>query len=415
MWLNHPFPSARIRILSVLKLILITGVYLTLWFPLCATTLNKDFNLSVWKDSSLWDDEARSAAQRIGLTSTQSRQGTETYRAGFPGTRTVLGQKIYAIDMYQKDGKVSQIIFGFINEADAFEHQGLSPADLPAQKRAAFNQLRIRLTKRLGRPSGEGEDLYWSWLEHTLHLRNTSKALLLEINPGKYNPIANAANSIIADKKRVATPPERYVKRDSNGDVYISGIPKVSQGDRGYCVPATWEKVLRHNGLNFNVYDLAGEGDTGVEGSYYALFTGRMKGLLQPHQYKIKHLRFPPEDLKQVATYINKGLPLIWHMDAQKLRYWVNRTRSRRGHLNDDSVDVNMSQSKAGHALLIIGYNLKENEIGLSDSTELGSSETIIWIHAEEAAAAHQRSKELLTVIPPGRSGSRDFLKARWY
>ncbi|MEM6885966.1 MAG: hypothetical protein AAF571_13140, partial [Verrucomicrobiota bacterium] len=131
---------------------------------------------------------------------------------------------------------------------------------------------------------------------------------------------------------------------------------------------------------------------------------------------KVEHLRFSPDNIKMVSSYIDKGYPLIWHMDARDLRIWVNRNRERRTRLPDESAKTELTPGKvAGHALLIIGYNIRENEIALSDSTELGSSETAIWIHASEAKAAHQSRTELLVVIPPGRTGGKNFLKAKWY
>ncbi len=395
----------------------IAVAFLPLFFPIGgqATTLNRDFGIPIWRDNSLWDDDARSAAGRLGLNSTKSREGTETYRSGFAGKTMVLGQPLYAMDLYHQDGKVNRLILGFINDADYHAVHGVPLPNLSANKKEVFDSLRITLTKRLGRPSGEGDTLYWSWLSHTLSLQNNEKAVLLVITPGKYHPTPNRSNSIISDKKRAATPPARYVKRETNGDVYISGIPKISQGNRGYCVPATWEKVLRHNGLDFNVYDLAAEGDTRITGSSFSLFTSRMKGMLQPHKYKVEYLRFTPDDLKSVSSYIDKGLPLVWCMDAQNLRMWVARNRTRRSNLPDETANPDLPGQYAGHALLIIGYNIREQELALSDSTELGSSESAIWIHVSEANTAHSRQTELVAIIPPGKSGSQDFLKAKWY
>ncbi|MEM6885788.1 MAG: hypothetical protein AAF571_12210, partial [Verrucomicrobiota bacterium] len=239
-----------------------------------ATSLNKDFNLQIWKDNSLWDDEARFTASRLGLSGTGGRENSETYRATIAGRTQSLGIPLYAIDLYPKDGKVSRVILGFINEADLYQSDRAAFAQFPQLKNKAFEDARIYLTKRLGRPSGEGKTLYWSWLNHTLALKNTDKALLLDITPGKYSPNSGSKKSVIADEKRTLTSPQKFVKKENNGDVYISGVPKISQGSRNYCVPATWEKVLRHNGLGFNVYDLAEEGSTSVTGSYFNIFTG---------------------------------------------------------------------------------------------------------------------------------------------
>lgn len=391
-------------------------LFLSLSFTAHGQGLNDLFSLPIWKDSNLWDDQAWATAQRLKLKSTQSRQGNETYRAGIQGRQRVMGQKLYAIDLYPKDSKTSRIVLGFASEADVAEYEPTRLARYQEYRNEVFDGLRIALTQRLNRPSGEGDSLYWSWVNHTLHLQNSEKAVLITILPGAYRPNASAESRVISDERRAATPPERYVKRSSNGDVIISGIPKISQGNRGYCVPATWEKLLRHYGLGFNVYDLAVEGDTAITGSTFTRFTGRMSSMLKPHQYQVKYLRFYPEDINSVAGYIDQGLPLIWHMNSQFLREWVRRNSSRRGSLPDSPIYANPSGPIQGHALLIIGYNKQHGELALSDSTELGSSLDAIWIHGEEAAATHQRRTELLAILPPNRSGGkRDFLKAKWY
>lgn len=42
-----------------------------------------------------------------------------------------------------------------------------------------------------------------------------------------------------------------------NGDVYIEGVPMVNQGRKGYCVPATMERVLRYYGFEVDMHLLA--------------------------------------------------------------------------------------------------------------------------------------------------------------
>jgi len=375
--------------------------------------LNDLFGLPIWIDNHLWDDQAWNTAQRLNLRGTQGRQANETYRAGFAGKIQALGQPLFAVDLYPQNGETHRLLLGFVNEADfASAH----PSDLVRARNESFDALRIALTKRLGRRSGQGNSLHWTWLSHSFHLQNTEKAVLLDIKPGTYRPNASPTESLTTDKRRAATPTANYVERSRNGDVLISGIPKISQGDRGYCVPASWEKVLRHYGLGFNVYDLAIEGRTTINGSYFHQFTSEMISMLKPHRYQVERVHFSPDNLKGVATYIDRGLPLIWHMDAYPLRPWVERNQRRRTKLPDGPDLINPTSTINGHALLIIGYNLREKEMALSDSTELGSSIAAIWIRQSEAGAVHQRRTDLLAVIPPGKeSANPDFLKARWY
>ncbi|MEM6821868.1 MAG: C39 family peptidase [Verrucomicrobiota bacterium] len=396
---------------------LLLSAFIALIIPATAQSqgLNREFGIPIWKDSNLWDDEAWATGKRLRLQSTKSREGNETYRASFKGRSEVLGQPLYAIDLYPLDGKVNRVIIGFINETDIPTGE---LANFRAAKAKTRDDIRIRLTRRLKRPVEKKGSMIWSWGQHTLTLKDTSKALILEITKGRYSPTQSAKNKIIDDPKRAAKAIKSYVKSSNNGDVYITQIPKISQGNRGYCVPATWEKYLRHYGLSFNVYDLAEEGNTTIGGSYFTQFTSRMTAMLKPHNYRVQHLRFDPSDLKKLKKQIDSGYPLIWHMNAQFLREWVSRNRFRRDRL-PDTPRYTIPTKMAGHALMIIGYNIRNQEIALSDSTELGSSIPMIWIHAEEAQKMHQRSTELLAIIPPNAKGtagqSGGFQKARWY
>ncbi len=378
-----------------------------------AQGLNEAFGIPIWSDNNLWDDDAGITARRLNLRGTQSRQGNETFRGSFAGER-VLNDHLFAIDLYPLDGKVRRIVLAFANEADLARVSPGALIQLPEIKEQSFLNVKNALTKRIGRPSGEKEVLHWSWLGHTLTLKNTEKAVLLEIQPGSYSPNPSPGSSIIEDPRRAAKKLNSYVVQNSQGDVLISQIPKISQGSRNYCVPATWEKVLRHYGLAFNVYDLANEGDTSVSGSYYTQFTNRVSGMLKPHQYRVEYLRFQPGEIQAVKKYIDQGLPLIWHMNAVQLPSWVQRNRSRRDAL-PDGPDLLAGGNMAGHALLIIGYNIRNQELALSDSTDLGSSQDSIWIRIKEAQSAHMPKTELLAVWPPGKSGSGGHLKANWY
>lgn len=54
--------------------------------------------------------------------------------------------------------------------------------------------------------------------------------------------------------------------RRSQSDVYIDGVPMVNQGQRGYCFPATIERILRYYGVDADMHALALILDTKIEG-----------------------------------------------------------------------------------------------------------------------------------------------------
>jgi hypothetical protein len=58
----------------------------------------------------------------------------------------------------------------------------------------------------------------------------------------------------------------RRVKKTENGDVLITGIPMVDQGDKGYCAVATAERVLRYYGRQVDQHQLAKLTGTSVHG-----------------------------------------------------------------------------------------------------------------------------------------------------
>ncbi|MFT6862583.1 MAG: hypothetical protein ACJAVK_001142 [Akkermansiaceae bacterium] len=66
-------------------------------------------------------------------------------------------------------------------------------------------------------------------------------------------------------KKASRTEVKRNVVTKDNGDVFIEGIPMVDQGDKGYCVVASIERVARYFGLKVDQHELAQLADTTAE------------------------------------------------------------------------------------------------------------------------------------------------------
>jgi len=200
------------------------------------------------------------------------------------------------------------------------------------------------------------------------------------------------------------------IARDSNGDVVIKSVPMVDQGPKGYCVVATAERVFRYLGLDVDQHEMAAvanssaAGGTSPEKMVEALkkLAGRLKvhirelegwnfiefkRMIADYNRTAKHdkkpevnlnsmpaidigqiyARFDPDTLKasrsapgkstfvkfqrMVEDTINRGVPVMWGVEL--------------GLYPENELT---SQSKGGHMRLIIGYNLKANEILFSDS-----------------------------------------------
>lgn len=125
------------------------------------------------------------------------------------------------------------------------------------------------------------------------------------------------------------------VQKDPYGDVYISGIPIIDQGGKGYCAPATCARVLQYYGIDVDMHLLADHMDTArKEGTSMYSVEQSLKFLCRGNPVTYRH--YNQCSRSSVKKFINKGIPLIWCIP--------------------------------GHMRLIIGYNEKKREIIYTDS-----------------------------------------------
>ena len=206
--------------------------------------------------------------------------------------------------------------------------------------------------------------------------------------------------------------PTAHIQRDAaSGDTYVKDVPMVDQGQKGYCVVASTERVMRYYGGDVDANELAqiANSDAGGGTSYNGMIValkkvaarlkvrvrelekmevkdildlvkdynraakkegaslipdpgnmidvaaiyGAMKGdVLREARTKNKSdlNRFQ----RNVAENIDKGIPLLWTVQLGILE------------------DKDLPQSGGGHMRLIIGYNTKTSEILFSDSWGAG-------------------------------------------
>lgn len=60
----------------------------------------------------------------------------------------------------------------------------------------------------------------------------------------------------------------KNVVKKENGDVYLPSVPMVDQGEKGYCVVASVERVARYYGLDVDQHELAQLANTDQNGTY---------------------------------------------------------------------------------------------------------------------------------------------------
>ncbi len=204
-----------------------------------------------------------------------------------------------------------------------------------------------------------------------------------------------------------------HVKKDAtSGDVWIGDVPMVDQGQKGYCVVASAERVMRYYGNPVDANELAQiantktDGGTSTDDMFLALkklgarLKVRVRDVQQGDTIKdllkliadynraakkagvpevpdpghmidvgavyramkgdvLKEVRTKNKsDMtrfeRQIETHIDQGIPLLWTV-------MLGLTTER-----------DIPQSAGGHMRLIIGYNKQKEEILFSDSWGAG-------------------------------------------
>ncbi len=241
------------------------------------------------------------------------------------------------------------------------------------------------------------------------HLPFRAEFVRLSIRPIQKSANFVAASIAARDKAKFVGP--MHVKKEATGDVHLEGVPMVDQGQKGYCVVASTERVIRYYGGKADEHELAEIANSSSSGgtSVNAMIDS-LKKLSQRLRVKVrtveafdipqiqklfaeynrvakraKQAELPPlghmidvqgmytamdgellreartknpsemsRFQRQVAAHIDQGVPLLWSVMLGKLP------------------EKGIPQNAGGHMRLIIGYNSKTNEILYSDSWGMG-------------------------------------------
>lgn len=162
----------------------------------------------------------------------------------------------------------------------------------------------------------------------------------------------------------------KFVRKETSGDVHISGIPMVDQGDKGYCVVASCQRLFSYLHIPCDQHELAeiagsdaGRG-TSIGAFAVALdridntFKVRFKPLLikSPNGSSPDRNARPDRFMALVQEYVDKGIPLLWSLQLG---------------LYPEVPAISM-QTSGGHMRLLTGYNTIKQELIFSDSWGAG-------------------------------------------
>jgi len=173
------------------------------------------------------------------------------------------------------------------------------------------------------------------------------------------------------------------VKREANGNVFISHIPMVDQGGKGYCVVASVQRLFEYYGVPCDMHQLAQIAQSDPEagtstaktnaelGAIDHLFKMRYECLVVNHEGRLVEPFMENDQMyirnnakswdakdfgKTVRKYVDAGIPLLWSLQVGRFK--------EEPPLSE--------QTSGGHMRLIIGYNDQQGKLLFSDSWGAG-------------------------------------------
>jgi len=418
-----------IRFYKKAAFVIVVGLILTRIASGAPATLvlNEAFGVPIFADEFLWDDNAQDVATRLEWPE-ESKTSLESSFRRYPAAgELILGCRPYSNALYSVKGKASSISLVFANKGDAVVYS-LWANNNPQLSRQRQSQLRkfpqqIQndkkkltevLTKLFGEPLadrfGQGRETResvkrWDWNGHAFLLASPrDEYVALRVMSTES---ADAGGKLRIPDSVIREVVANRIEQRANGDVILKDIPMVAQGPKGYCVPATWERVMRYMGVPADMYVLAMAGQTQAGGGtpIDAITAGARESIiLSGRRVNTVSMNFK---VSSVANYIDQGLPIMWDMFSTPTYNMVvdHRVALRRAISDPALWKKELAGARAaakklikdythGHVCMIIGYNKITGEIAVSDSW--GPEYAERWITSEEALAVTRAQAVML-------------------
>jgi hypothetical protein len=388
-----------------------------------AEEVNKALGIPLFDSQSLWEENDAMVAGRLDWP----RESSTSYETGYrwyPYTDnsaiTVLGARALGLFLQGLNNKVAKVSVLFANKGDVAFYSSAQEAarqksdqplnvtdamlkgcqdamrhDKVAVESALKNLFGDSKPARKGRFASTAEaGQRWDWNGTTfLLVAPPNEYVTLRILPTFSFDDADADRKAFASAK--ATLSQR-VKHKENGDVIITDLPMVDQGRKGYCVPATFERVLRYYGLSEDMNILAMAGQTGAGGgTSVQAIQAATYAMIRDAGGTITQKNFSGS-IQEIKPLIDSGKPILFtHFSTPEFNTRVNERMAHRvavANWDDWATRFLPSLKKTAplkpdpewsHICLIIGYNEKTREIAISDSWGRAAKER--WMTEEEA------------------------------
>ena len=408
--------------------------------------INQGIGVPLFGASSFWKESGTDVANRLGLKLEDKTKWETAYRRYFYGDKgndapaPILGGSAYCIALYADAGDApTSALIAFTNDGD-YAGVGLlneqiydleHPAKDHAEKDHEAKEEKLRALKKQvtqlenafeGRRQNEqatltknlttlfGDPTQTSFGDDPVTREDATRwdwngvSLMLTCQPNKYNLLRIIPTELADNHGRTERIPRDEmraklsdaVEHRANGDVIITQLPMADQGNKGYCVPATWERVLRYTGVPGDMYTLSRIGNAGFGGGEWGIGVAeQLDDTLHNYGRRAEVIDIDKIDAISLHRYIDEGIPVFWSLNPDGYKTVADRYHACNRNDNWDEWKKILDETRAslksmpplppdmGHQVLIIGYNSDTKEIAWSDPWGRETAEH--WMTEEEA------------------------------
>ncbi|MEO5715332.1 MAG: hypothetical protein ABIT37_17775 [Luteolibacter sp.] len=368
-----------------------------------AKKLNTAAGHDITDGTGISTSKAESLAQALQLRpESQSKYG-RSWRlyAAYAKDYKLFGAMPYSVALYSDQaGVVSSVSIVYANKGDfgstagfAADHFKGGTAATPGTLSEAMAKDEETVAKALTSVLGEGKVqrygegatrrkiIRWDWNGSAFILSNEENEYVsLAIVPSA--TADNGGKSAMVKDGEVKQRLLASVVKSDNGDVFLSEIPMVDQGPKGYCAPATFERAMRTMGLEADMYLLAmvGQSQAGGGTSVELLLEGVRRQVYskgrRTKDETLKELR-----IRELKRYLDEGIPVMWTLcSMEAYNELADKNTEARKSVKDWKAYATEIAAPAGtlaksakpesnhHICMIVGYNEATQELAVSDS-----------------------------------------------
>ena len=186
---------------------------------------------------------------------------------------TLFGKPVAEVIVHFEENSVSRVYISVYNRGD---NQPISAEQFHALSKELYYNLKTLYPQERPVPRKEklSDGMYvhamvWRGKKYSCIMKwslsgktkRSEKPEYLQVEFERFDPSRDPAKRSLvrADRKGIVARQnlKENIRREANGNVYIANIPMVDQGQKGYCVAAVLERVLRYYSIPANQHTLA--------------------------------------------------------------------------------------------------------------------------------------------------------------